>query len=167
MPLHPREVLATEDRLVQPSSWVTSFPLPHDNLGVKEKCFDQVATQLHQLTGHISPACDRYIRYLLTGTNPSVLNRHWWGLPHRNLKIATTLSSPFPSECSTGPPSWPRPVSILSDNKHKLQGSSLKRSMVATWSSDHSAIYRKLHLRLAITCGLSLVSSHSINKGGL
>jgi hypothetical protein len=32
------------------------------------------------LIGHISPACDRYVQYLLTGVNPSVLNRHRWGL---------------------------------------------------------------------------------------
>jgi hypothetical protein len=53
MPLHPEEVLATEDRLARPSSWVTSFPLPRDSLGVGERCFGQVVTQLHQLTGHI------------------------------------------------------------------------------------------------------------------
>jgi hypothetical protein len=36
-----------------------------------------------RLTGPISPVCDRYVQYLLTGTNPSVLNWHRWGLPHR------------------------------------------------------------------------------------
>jgi hypothetical protein len=50
------------------------IPLPHNSLGVGERGFGQVVTQLHQLTGPISPACDRYVRYLLTGTNPSVLN---------------------------------------------------------------------------------------------
>jgi hypothetical protein len=30
-------------------------------------------------------------------------NGHGQGLPHRNLGIATTLSPPFPSECSTDP----------------------------------------------------------------
>jgi hypothetical protein len=45
MPLHLGEILATEDRLVWPSSWVTSFPLPHDNLGVGERVFSQVVTQ--------------------------------------------------------------------------------------------------------------------------
>ena len=60
-----------------------------------------------RLTGPISPACDRYVQYLLTGTNPSVLNRHMWGLPHRNLRIDTSLSPPFPSECSTDPPTGP------------------------------------------------------------
>jgi hypothetical protein len=132
------------------------IPLPHGILGVGERGFSQVVTQLHQLTGPISPACDRYVRYLLTGTNPSVLNWHRWGLPHRNLRIATTLSPPFPSECSTGYPNWLHPITILSDIKHMFQGSSLKGHMAAMWSSDHSAIYRNLHLRLAIASGLSL-----------
>jgi hypothetical protein len=30
-----------------------------------------------------------------------------------NLKIATSLSTPFPSKVSTDPPQWPRPVSIF------------------------------------------------------
>jgi hypothetical protein len=67
-----------------------------------------------RLTEPISPAYDRYVQYLLTGINPSVLKRHRRGLSHKNLRIATTLSPPFPSECSTGPPKWSRPVSILS-----------------------------------------------------
>jgi hypothetical protein len=157
MPLHPGEVLVTEDRLTRPSFWVTSFPLPHDSLRVGERCFNQVVLQLHQLTGPISPACDRYVWYLLTGTNPSVLNRHRRGLPHKNLEIAIALSPPYPSECFTGPPNWPRQVSILSDIKHMFQGSSLKGPMAATWSFDLSAIYHNLHLHLVIASGLSLV----------
>jgi hypothetical protein len=39
--------------------------------------------QATRFIGPISPACNRYVQYLLTGTNPSVLNRHRWGLPHR------------------------------------------------------------------------------------
>jgi hypothetical protein len=70
--------------------------------------------------------------------------------------ITDTHSLPFPSECSTGPPNWPCPVSILSNINHRFQGSSLKRPMSTTWSSDHSAIYRNLHLCLAIANGLSL-----------
>jgi hypothetical protein len=80
------------------------------------------------LTGPISPACDRYVQYLLTDTNPSVLNRHRWGLPHRNLRIATTLSPPFPSECSTGPPNWPRSVSRLSKIYQLNQSLSFKET---------------------------------------
>jgi hypothetical protein len=39
-----------------------------------------------RLTGSISPTCDRYVQYLLTGANPSVLNWHRQG--------ATTLEVP-------------------------------------------------------------------------
>jgi hypothetical protein len=87
---------------------------------------------------------------------PSVINRHRRGLPHRNLKITIALSPPFPSECSTSPPKWPRPVSLLSDINHRFQGSSLKRPLATTWSSDHSTIYCNLYLHLAIANGLSL-----------
>jgi hypothetical protein len=80
MPIHPREVLVTEDRLARSSSWVTSFPLPHDNIGVGERGFGKVVTQLHQLTGPITLAYNRYVQYLLVGANPSVLNRHRWRL---------------------------------------------------------------------------------------
>jgi hypothetical protein len=68
----------------------------------------------------ISPACDRCVQYLLTSTNPSVLTQHRQRLPHRNLRIATTLSPPSPSECSTGPSNWPRPIFILSDINHRF-----------------------------------------------
>jgi hypothetical protein len=36
--------------------------------------------QITRLTRPISPACDRYLQYLLIGANPSVLNRHRWTL---------------------------------------------------------------------------------------
>jgi hypothetical protein len=78
--LHPREVLATEDELARPLSWVTSSPLPHDSLGVGERGFSQVVTQLHQLNGPITPVCDQYVQYLLAGVNPSILNRRRRGL---------------------------------------------------------------------------------------
>ncbi len=49
-PLHPEEVLATKDRLAQPSSWVASFLLPCDSPAVGERGFSPTVTQLHQLT---------------------------------------------------------------------------------------------------------------------
>jgi hypothetical protein len=64
-----------------------------------------------RLIGSILPVCDRYVQYLLTGTNHPILNRHRRGYHIENLGIATTLSPPFPSEGSTDPPKWPRPVS--------------------------------------------------------
>jgi hypothetical protein len=72
--------------------------------------------QATRLTGPKSPACDRYVQYLLTSTNPSVLKRHRRRLPHRNLRITTSLFPPFPSECSTDPPKWLRPISIFFNN---------------------------------------------------
>jgi hypothetical protein len=53
MPLHVEEVLMIKDRLARPSSQITLFFLPHDSLEVGERDFDQVVTQLHQLTGPI------------------------------------------------------------------------------------------------------------------
>jgi hypothetical protein len=88
-PLHPEEVLATKDRLAQPSSWVTSFLLPCDSPGVGERGFDTMVTQLHQFTGLISPACDRYVQYLLAGANWMVLNRHRRGLQPWRCRLAT------------------------------------------------------------------------------
>jgi hypothetical protein len=41
------------------------------------------------------------------GQNGVFLNWNRRGLPHRNLRIATTLSPPFPSVCSTDPPTCP------------------------------------------------------------
>jgi hypothetical protein len=88
-PLHLKEVLATQDRLVQSSSWVTSFLLPCGSPRVGERGFDPLVTQLYQLTGLISLACDRYVQYLLAGANSSVLNRHRWGLPPCRCWLAT------------------------------------------------------------------------------
>jgi hypothetical protein len=51
--------------------------------------------QATRLTGPISSACDQYVQYLLTGTNPSVLNRHRRELPHRKLQNShNTLPAP-------------------------------------------------------------------------
>jgi hypothetical protein len=41
---------------------------------VVEKVKHPLTNKLHWFTGPISPACDRYVQYLLTGVNPSVLN---------------------------------------------------------------------------------------------
>jgi hypothetical protein len=57
--------------------------LSHNNQwssGKKSSFYWQSTTRL---TGPISLTCDRYVQYLLMGTNPSVLNRHRRGLPHR------------------------------------------------------------------------------------
>jgi hypothetical protein len=72
---------------------------PCDNPGVEERGFSPTITQLLQLTGLISPACDRYVQYLLIGANPSVLNRHRWGLQLWRCRFATYHSPTFPTSC--------------------------------------------------------------------
>jgi hypothetical protein len=52
-----------------------------------------------RLTGPISLAYDRYIQYLLTGTNSSVLNRHKRGLPPWRWRFATYHCPNFPTSC--------------------------------------------------------------------
>jgi hypothetical protein len=62
--------------------FVPNFSLEPANEAVEAKpsIYQRLATRL---TGPISPACDRYVQYLHTGTNPTVLNRHRRGIPHR------------------------------------------------------------------------------------
>jgi hypothetical protein len=71
--LTPERNLGDQGRLTQPSSWITSFSLPHDGLRGGERCFDQVITQLHQLT--------RLIYQHAIGT----FNTCSWGPTHRSL----------------------------------------------------------------------------------
>jgi hypothetical protein len=99
MPLHLKEVLTTKDRLARLLSWVASFFLPYDSPGVGERGFSLMVTQLLQLTGSISPACDRYVQYLLVGANPLVLNRHKWGLQPWRCRLATYHSLTLPTSC--------------------------------------------------------------------
>jgi hypothetical protein len=49
-----------------------------------------------RLIAPISPTCDRYVQYLFAGTNPSVLNRHRWGLQPWRCQLATHHSPTFP-----------------------------------------------------------------------
>jgi hypothetical protein len=107
MPLHLEEVLTTKDRLAQPSSWVISFLLPCDSPGVGERGFIPMVTQLHQLTGLISPACDRYVQYLLVGANRTVLNRHRRGLQPWRYRLATYPLPDLPNQLSPLSPNGP------------------------------------------------------------
>jgi hypothetical protein len=98
-----------DDVLAPNDAWLSRHPgLPHSPSNKppqsKEVRFDKVVTGLLVLSGLIKPnmqsvqimACHR-------GQNDVVLNRHRWGLPSRNLRIATALSSSFPSMCTTIP----------------------------------------------------------------
>jgi hypothetical protein len=106
-PLHPEEVLATKDRLDRPSSWVTSFLLPCDSPGVGKRDFGPMVTQLHQLTGPITLACDRYVQYLLTGANRTVLNQHRRGLQPWRCRLATYPLPDLPIQLSPLSPNGP------------------------------------------------------------
>jgi hypothetical protein len=75
----------------------------------REVRFDIVVTKATRLiashkTRH---AVSTQLKACHRGQNGTVLNRYGWGLPHRYLGIATTLSPPFPSECYTDPPTCP------------------------------------------------------------
>jgi hypothetical protein len=65
-------------------------------VGAKSNIYRRWATRL---TGPISLACDRYVQYLLTGANSSVLNRHKRGLPPRRWRFATYHYPTFPTSC--------------------------------------------------------------------
>jgi hypothetical protein len=68
-----------------------------------------------------------------------VFNRHGRGLPHKNLIIATALSPPFPSECSTDPPTYPtwssnRKINITStDHIQNIRLVHGKRVPICEW----------------------------------
>jgi hypothetical protein len=98
-PTKSKQAPTPERSLARPSSWVASFFLPCDSPGVGERGFVSMVTQLHQLTGPISPACDRYVQYLLTRANQMVLNRHRHGLQPWRCRHATYHSPTFPSSC--------------------------------------------------------------------
>jgi hypothetical protein len=90
----------------------TQLPSHNSQWGSGEKAsfYWQSATTL---TGSISPVCYQYVQYLLAGANPSVLNWHRRRLANRNLKIAITLFTSFPSECSTDSPNDPTRSRII------------------------------------------------------
>jgi hypothetical protein len=60
-----------------------------------------------RLTGHISPACDRYVQYLLMGANRTVINRHWWGQQPWRCRLAMYALSDHSNQLSPLSPSGP------------------------------------------------------------
>jgi hypothetical protein len=53
-----------------------------------------------RFTGPISPTCNRCDQYLLTGANPSVLDRHRWGLQPWRYWLATYPLPDLPNQLS-------------------------------------------------------------------
>jgi hypothetical protein len=81
-----------DPRLARPSSCATSFPLPHDSLGVGKRCFGQVVTQLHQHTSPIYQhvistfnACSRGSTYQSLTDTGGDYNLEGVGFPHHTL----------------------------------------------------------------------------------
>jgi hypothetical protein len=96
---------STTRRLTDP--WVHTQLLSHNSQwssGAKSSfCWHLT----NRLIRPISPACDRYIQYLLVGANPSVLNWHRWGLQPWRCRFTTYHSSTFPTSCLHFSPKGP------------------------------------------------------------
>jgi hypothetical protein len=119
--------------------------------------FDKVVTKATRLiephkTRH---AVNTQLKACHRGQNGAVLNQHGRGLPHRNLKIATTLSPPFHSECSTDPHTSPvrssnseKPIST--HHNHVYPSSSKKRGVLTVSGTCHSTSTDGYQLRIAV-----------------
>jgi hypothetical protein len=62
-----------------------------------EKVKHPLTNKLHRFTSHISPACDQYVQYLLTGVNLSILNRHRQGFTNLDVSTCHITLSNFPN----------------------------------------------------------------------
>jgi hypothetical protein len=96
---------STAHRLID--SWVRTQLLSHNSQWSSGKKSTFCWHLTTRLTGPISPACDRYVQYLLTGVNPSVLNRPRWGLKPWRCRLITYHSLTFPTSCLHFPPKGP------------------------------------------------------------
>jgi hypothetical protein len=88
---------STARRLTDP--WVRILFLSWANQwssGESQNIYQQQATRL---TGPISPSCDRYVQYLLTGANRMVLNWHRRGLQPWRCRLSMYHSLTFPTSC--------------------------------------------------------------------
>jgi hypothetical protein len=66
-----------------PTEWSADPPpsfSPNTAIRVVIKAKHMLTNKLHRFLGPITSTCDRYVQYLLMRANPSVLNRHRWGL---------------------------------------------------------------------------------------
>jgi hypothetical protein len=89
----------------------------------REVRFDIVVTKATRLIGphKTQHAVSTQLKACHRDQSDAVLNQHGRGLPHRILGIDTSLSLPFPSECSTDPPTGPARSS--NNNNHNLYSS--------------------------------------------
>jgi hypothetical protein len=84
-----------------PADWCTGpHPVSLLNQSMKQwrkpHIYQQQATRL---TGPISPACDRYVQYLLAGANRTFLTRHRRGLQPWRCQLSVYHFLTFPTSC--------------------------------------------------------------------
>jgi hypothetical protein len=95
------EGLPTQSTARRPSDpRVRTQLLSHKQLkssGGKVNSCGQLTTRLTRL---ISPACDRYVQYLLAGANRTILNRHRRGLQPWRCRLATYPLPDLPNQLS-------------------------------------------------------------------
>jgi hypothetical protein len=113
-----------------------------------------------RLTGPITPACDQYIQYLLTGPNSSVLNWYRRGynlggvsFPHHTLRPSQVMVLRFP-------PKGPIRSQII-QHQHKSLVNVMRSTYhqpVVFWSLD---IYRSLYLCLAMANVIQILARSS------
>jgi hypothetical protein len=83
---------------------IFSPELANEVVGAKPSIYQWPATRF---TGHISPVCDGYVQYLLTGANPLVLNQHRRGLQPWRWQLSMYHSLTFLTSCLPFPPKGP------------------------------------------------------------
>jgi hypothetical protein len=136
--------------------WVHTQLLYHNNQWSSGEKLSFCWHPTTRLTRPISPTCNQYIQYLLTGADLLVLNRHRRGLQPWRCRLTTYHSPTFPTSYLHFPLRAP-PGLQFNQFPSTIQGIEFKEPMTTTWSSDHSTIYRSLHLCLAIANDLFLV----------
>jgi hypothetical protein len=138
MPLHSKEVLVTKDRLPRSSPSVTSFFLPHDSLGVGERGFGQVDTQLYQLTGPIYQhmigmfnTCSRRSTHWSLIDSDEGYNLGGAGFPHYTSRPSQPMVLHFP-------PKVPTQSQVIQHQQKPLVRCDM-RPIIGLWSFDHLA----------------------------
>jgi hypothetical protein len=105
-----------------------------------------------RLSGLISPACDRYVQYLLTGANPLVLNQRRRGLQPWRCRLSTYDCPTFPTSCLPFPPRRPIRSQVI-------------KPLLTIWlKGDHALnlVSGSLHSTSTITYNLSIAGANDV-----
>jgi hypothetical protein len=116
----------------------TSVSLPNTTIEAVRLSQTSIDEQATRLTGHISPAYDQYVQYLLMGVNPSALNRlRRWLQPWR-CQLFTLHSPTFPTD---GPPLFQLRILLglrLSNLNISLKWKWCEAPIANPWPFNHS-----------------------------